>query len=180
MGVKNQVAPVKVSQQWEEIRPIMDESWNLLKTLFGKVEEEVEEVSALLSKKQYASAQEKKVMKGYSSFMDFPDLVRGALLVEDNKQVVQVVQVLFSLAKADIVKMEVKNGTSKNPYRGAVHLDLKLGQLTCEIQVMTKKTWAVKKTAHKAYKKGKAHKSASCWKEVVPFTPQQLDTLAFA
>jgi hypothetical protein len=132
------------------------------------------EVDVLLSKKQYASAREKVTRKGYS-FIEFPDLVRGAILTNNLDEAIEVVG--FLLCHSEVVKWEVKVGSPDNPYCGAFHLDIKLGELSCEVQVMPKSTWKVKKEAHGCYKEGKPELAAPLWASVESFTQEQRELL---
>lgn len=164
----------ELDQDWAEAQSWAHLAWLELGQLFHDVVLSGWDCDVLLSKKQYASAKEKVARKGYS-YMQFPDLVRGAILTNNLDEAIEVVG--FLLCHSEVVKWEVKVGSADNPYRGAFHLDIKLGELTCEIQVMSKKTWKVKKEAHVSYKAGKPEEAAPLWASVESFSQEQLELL---
>lgn len=162
-------------KEWKAVSILMQDSWLLLKEVFKTLESNNKNYSFLLSKKQFASAREKLERKGYFSFKQFPDLVRGAVLTKNLEESIQVLD--FLISNYNVTKWEVKKGTQENPYRGSFHLDIVLGELTCEVQVMPRATWAIKRVSHQFYKSGRAAEAADLWDEVETFSKPQLQKL---
>lgn len=163
-----------MDQDWAEAQAWAHVAWLEISELFHDVTLCGWDCDVLLSKKQYASAREKRVRKGYS-YMEFPDLVRGAILTNNLEEAIEVAG--FLLCHCEVVKWEVKVGTPENPYRGSFHLDLKMGELSCEVQVMPKATWKIKSDAHHSYKEGRPERAASLWAQVESFSQEQRELL---
>lgn len=111
----------------------------------------------MTSTKDWESAKEKMARKGYKSFLEFPDIFRAAILCRkiSPETVVRRLARLTHHYGAVIAKLEVKQGSSDNPYKGATHLDLLWeGGLKTEVIVTTTTLWAYKEEAHKCYKGG--------------------------
>jgi hypothetical protein len=174
-SLRNESFQYDYDPEWESAQEWADLSWRHLKDVFRDVVCFAPGSKTLLSKKQYASAKEKKSRKGYKSYLDFPDLVRGAILTTSLQESVEVVS--FLLCHCEVTKWECKVGTATNPYKGSFHLDIRLGELDCEVQVMPKATWAVKSEAHKAYKQGEPEKASHLWDKVESFSEGQLQSL---
>jgi ppGpp synthetase/RelA/SpoT-type nucleotidyltranferase len=89
------------------------------------------------------------------------DVLRGAILV-DNKN--QIDAVIANLKKNFLVKKvdhKDKPDLAKDPlgYYGAVHVDVVVNDMICEIQVMTKKLWKAKNEVHDMYQKYRGDKN---------------------
>ena len=156
--------------EWLKVLPLIDTTSRELTQVLKQVSVRFPSADVLQRQKQYASAQEKRVRKGVP-YTSINDLVKGTILTDTLQQSMAVVS--FLLRNCEVVKWEAKKGSEENPYCGALHVDLQLGGLTCEIQVMPKSTWAVKKQSNKFYKTGRAHEAAHLW-DVENFTEQQL------
>lgn len=160
----------KDDPEWLAVLPLIDKTYQELAGLMKLISNKFPQADVLQRQKQYASAQEKTVRKGIP-YHQINDLVKGTILTENLQQSMAVVS--FLLRHCNVIKWEAKCGDNMNPYCGALHVDIKLGGLTCEIQVMPKSTWAVKKQSNKFYKTGRAHEAAHLW-DVENFTEQQL------
>lgn len=156
---------------WLEVLPKIDTTSRELTGLLKLVSTKFPAADVLQRQKQYASAKEKTQRKG-CSYAQIGDLVKGTILTDTLQQSMAVVS--FLLRHCNVVKWEAKTGNEGNPYCGALHVDLRLGGLTCEIQVMPRSTWAVKKQSNHYYKTNKALEGAHLWSEVQNFSQQQL------
>lgn len=155
---------------WLEVLPMIDATGRELTKVLKQVSVKFPAADVLQWNKKYESAREKVIRKS-RPYQEINDLVKGVILTDNLQQSMAVVS--FLLRHCDVVKWEAKTGDDMNPYCGALHVDLRLGNLTCEIQVMPKSTWAVKKQSNKFYKTGRAHEAAHLW-DVENFTEQQL------
>lgn len=155
-----------IDKQWKAVKPQMDVALASLREVFQSVAESVAPGAEYVARtKERASAAEKLERKPqYTEYAQLPDLVRGAILCADTAQVKDVCRFLYTVA--DVAKLEVKQGTDENPYRGVIHLDIRLNGLICEVQICTANTWKVKKQAHKLYKAGKAMAALPLWENV--------------
>lgn len=79
------------------------------------------------------------------------DVLRGAIIVNDESQIDKVVDNLKRIFL--IKKVEHKTKPEKFGYYGAIHIDVIINEMVCEIQVMPKKVWQVKLKANNIYKK---------------------------
>ena len=80
------------------------------------------------------------------------DVLRGAIIVDTDDQVEKVVK---NLKKIFVAKKVDHKERPDRPfgYYGAVHVDVVIHEMICEIQVMTKKLWTYKDKAHTIYSK---------------------------
>lgn len=162
--------------EWLKVLPLIDSSSAQLAQLLQLVHTRFPEADVLQWNKKYKSAKEKVIRKD-RPYNQLNDLVKGVVLTDTLQQSMAVVS--FLLRHYEVVKWEAKTGSEGNPYCGALHVDIRLGGLTCEIQVMPRSTWAVKKQSNHYYKTGKAHEAAHLW-DVENFTPQQLKLMGAA
>jgi len=80
------------------------------------------------------------------------DVLRAAILVHHTQPIEKVVR---RIKKAfTVIKIEYKDGSGENPYKGAYHIDVLILNMRCEIQVMPRTMWVYKETAHESYKAG--------------------------
>ena len=155
---------------WLSTLPLIDESWGLMSQLLKSVNDKFPLVDVLAKRKKYESAKEKTQRKG-RPYHQLGDLVKGVILTEDLQQTITVSN--FLINHFNVVKWEVKVGNSDNPYCGVIHIDVQLGALTCEIQVMPKKTAEVKKKSNHFYKTGRPSEVAGLWSTVENFSLPQ-------
>ena len=156
--------------QWLSVLPLIDSSWVEMTQLLEVTNGKFPLVDVLAKRKKYESAKEKTVRKG-RQYCELGDLVKGVVLTDDLQQTIAVSN--FLINNFTVVKWEVKTGTVDNPYCGVIHIDIRLGNLTCEIQVMPKATSKVKKVSNGFYKTGRASESSQLWKDVENFTENQ-------
>lgn len=164
-------AKFKDDPEWLKVLPLIDTSSRELTQVLKQVSNRFPSADVLQRTKRYESAQVKHARKGVP-YTGINDLVKGTVLTDTLQQSMAVVS--FLLRHCDVVKWEAKCGTEGNPYCGALHVDLRLGNLTCEIQVMPKSTWAVKKQSNHYYKTDRALEGAHLWSSVPNFSQQQL------
>ena len=150
-------------KEWEAIQPALNCAFTQLASLLQQVEGKFA-CSTMVKRKRHSSAKEKLSRKGYSHYLECTDLLKGVILVDGTQQVANVATVLSSLQK--VTKVEIKRASLSNPYRGAVHIDLLLEGVQCELQVMTHFGWAVKKESNHYYKNGKPEQAAHLWQDV--------------
>lgn len=158
-------------QAWLAVLPLIDKTYQELAGLLKLISNKFPQADVLQRQKQYASAQDKTVRKGIP-YHQINDLVKGTILTDTLQQAMAITS--FLLRHCNVVKWEAKTGDNMNPYCGALHVDLRLGNLTCEIQVMPKSTWAVKKQSNHYYKTDRALEGAHLWSSVQNFSQQQL------
>jgi hypothetical protein len=156
--------------EWLKVLPLIDATSRELTQVLKQVSIKFPNADVLQWNKKYESAREKVIRKG-RPYNQINDLVKGVILTNTLQQSMAVVS--FLLRHYDVVKWEAKTGDNMNPYCGALHVDLLIGNLVCEIQVMPKSTWAVKKQSNHYYKTDRAQEGAHLW-NVENFTPQQL------
>jgi hypothetical protein len=161
----------KDDPEWLSILPLIDNSSVQLAQLLQLVHTKFPTADVLQRQKQYASAQKKRKRKEVP-YQSINDLIKGTVLTDTIQQAMAVV--IFLLRHCDVVKWEAKTGDNMNPYCGALHVDIRFGGLTCEIQVMPRSTWVVKKQSNKFYKTGKANEASHLWNDVPNFSQQQL------
>jgi hypothetical protein len=159
--------------EWLKVLPLIDTTSRELTQVLKQVSVKFHQADVLQWNKKYESAQEKTVRKG-RSYTELNDLIKGVILTDNLQQAMAVVSFLLRLPNCQIIKWEAKTGSETSPYCGALHVDLRLGHLTCEIQVMPKATWKVKKAHNHYYKTGRPMEGADMWNGVQNFTPQQL------
>lgn len=156
---------------WLAVLPLIDTCGRELTKVLKQVSVRFPGADVLQWNKKYESAKEKTKRKG-KPYTELNDLVKGTILTDTLQQSMAVVS--FLLRNCEVVKWEAKTGDDMNPYCGALHVDIKLGDLTCEIQVMPRCTWTVKKQSNHYYKTSRALEGAHLWGSVENFTPQQL------
>lgn len=164
-------AKFKDDPEWLKVLPLIDKTYQELAGLLKLISNKFPQADVLQRQKQYGSAREKTQRKG-CSYSQIGDLVKGTILTNTLQE--SMAAVSFLLRHCDVVKWEAKVGSETSPYCGALHVDLRLGNLTCEIQVMPKSTWAVKRAHNHYYKTGRPMEGAELWNDVQNFTPQQL------
>lgn len=156
--------------EWLKILPSIDNSFSLMRNLLKGVSTKYPGVDVLAKKKRHTSATEKTVRKN-CSYSQLGDLVKGLILTDNLQESIAVANYLVN--NFTVVKWEAKTGTLENPYCGVFHIDILLGNLTCEIQVMPRKTSKVKKLSNSFYKTGRAEESSHLWKDVENFNDCQ-------
>ena len=156
--------------EWLSVLPLIDSSWAKMAQLLQLTNEKFPLVEVLGKKKAYLSAKEKTGRKG-RPYAQLGDLVKGVVLTVDIQQTIAVSN--FLINNFQVVKWEVKTGTVDNPYCGVIHIDVRLGNLTCEIQVMPRATAAIKKKSNGFYKTGRAQEATSLWSTVENFSLSQ-------
>ena len=162
-------------KSWWELQPTIDNSLEALSNLLKQIEGQFNDSTTLVRKKRHGSDKEKLSRKGYSYYKQCTDLVKGSVIVNTIDEVVLTALYLSSLSQ--VAKLEVKTGTPDNPYRGAIHLDIILGELTCEVQVMTSNAWTAKKESNHYYKTNRPQDGAYLWKDIETFSDKDLCTL---
>lgn len=155
---------------WLEVLPMIDTTGRELTQVLKQVSNRFPSADVLQWNKKYESAREKTVRKG-RPYNQLNDLVKGVILTDTLQQ--SMAAVSFLLRHCNVVKWEAKTGSDTSPYCGALHVDIHLGSLTCEIQVMPRETWKVKRAHNKFYKSGCPMEGAEMWSSVENFTPQQ-------
>ena len=161
----------KDDQAWLYVLPLIDTTSKELTKVLKQVSVKFSNAEVLQWNKKYESAREKVIRKG-RPYNQINDLVKGVVLTENLQQAMAITSYL--LRNCEVIKWEAKCGDNMNPYCGALHVDLQIGGLTCEIQVMPRSTWAVKKQSNKFYKTGKANEASHLWNDVPNFSQQQL------
>jgi len=157
----------QMDSKWLEVQPFIQESFQDIRKVLKKVSEFLPTCNVLSRCKKRESAAEKLVRKGYSSYFQIGDLVKGTILTDNLDESLTVVNYLIT--HFNVIKCESKKGSEENPYCGAIHVDISLGKLTCEIQVMPKATWKIKSKSNHYYKTGRAHEVAHLWSNVENF-----------
>jgi ppGpp synthetase/RelA/SpoT-type nucleotidyltranferase len=110
-------------------------------------------ISDIKSEKSFKN----KTIKRGKSIQKVFDILRGAILVDKKDQIDEVVK---SLKKIFVVKkIEHKIKPEEFGYYGAVHVDVVVCKMICEIQVMTKKLWKYKMIADEIYHKYRGDKN---------------------
>ena len=107
----------------------------------GKVYVDVKTEASILEKIKRGKAPE-----------EITDYLRGAIVLNNKKRVKEAVQYLNN--RSNVVKWEFKETPKigdRMGYRGSYHLDINLGGLICEVQIMTKSLWKLKDAAHAVY-----------------------------
>lgn len=157
--------------EWLKVLPLIDTTSRELTQVLKQVSVRFPTADVLQWNKKYESAREKVIRKG-RPYNQINDLVKGVVLTDNLQQAMAITSYL--LRNCEVIKWEAKCGDNMNPYCGALHVDLRLGNLTCEIQVMPKSTWAVKKQSNHYYKTDRALEGAHLWSSVPNFSQQQL------
>jgi len=157
--------------QWLSVLPLIDSSWVKMTQLLQEVDKRFSYADVMAKKKAYASAKEKTLRKG-RLYTELNDLVKGVILTDSLQETIVVSE--FLITHSNVIKWELKKGSRNNPYCGVIHVDIQLGELVCEIQVMPKSTAKVKKFSNSYYKTGKAIETISLWASVENFSPSQL------
>lgn len=161
--------------RWLEVQPSIQHTWNELRVLLQSVSEFLPTSDVLSWCKKRESAGEKLIRKGFDSYTKINDLVKGVILVDTLDEAVAIAN--FIQTNTKVVKLEAKVGTPDKPYCGSIHLDVKLGNLVCEVQVMPRATWKVKKATNGFYKQGVPELGAPLWNTVANFNNKQLKAL---
>jgi hypothetical protein len=157
--------------QWLQVLPLIDSSWAMMAQLLQSVDGKFHQAKVLQWKKKYESAKEKSSRKNVP-YGQINDLLKGVVLTENLQQTIAVAN--FILNHSNVVKWEVKVGDNPlKPYRGVIHIDVRLGNLTCEIQVMPYSTWKVKRLTNASYKTGNASNDGAIWSTVENFSASQ-------
>jgi len=164
-------AKFKNDPEWLKVLPMIDTTSRELTQVLKQVSIKFPNADVLQWNKKYESAREKVIRKG-RPYNQINDLVKGTILTDNLQQAMAITS--FLLRHCNVVKWEAKTGTSELPYCGTLHVDVKIGSLTCEIQVMPRATWKVKKATNHLYKTNRAKEGADIWNTVQNFTPQQL------
>lgn len=83
------------------------------------------------------------------------DLIRGAMLFKNEKELNEFIEDLKRHGKVKILDIDVKKkGDDKvYGYYGGVHLDIEINDITIELQAMTERLWKYKFVAHDVYDK---------------------------
>lgn len=157
--------------EWLKVLPLIDATSRELTQVLKQVSIRFPNADVLQWNKKYESAREKVIRKG-RPYNQINDLVKGVIITNTLQESMAITS--FLLRNCEVVKWEAKKGSEENPYCGALHVDLLIGNLTCEIQVMPRSTWAVKKQSNHYYKTNRALEGAHLWNDVPNFTPQQL------
>jgi len=79
------------------------------------------------------------------------DIVRGAVLFDDTRQAEEFVKKFAKRQRSIVKEVDKKVATTNNSYYGAIHIDIQIDGLTCELQVMSKKLFTYKSAAHDIY-----------------------------
>lgn len=161
---------IKYDPMWVKTLPLIDDSYSLMRDLLKCVNDKYSFVEVLANKKGYESALNKTTRKG-KSYLELGDLVKGLILTNTLQQTIVVSNYLT--ARYDVVKWEAKKGTLDNPYCGVIHIDVRLGNLICEIQVMPKDTAEVKKKSNHYYKNNIPNEVKDLWSNVENFSESQ-------
>jgi (p)ppGpp synthase/HD superfamily hydrolase len=108
------------------------------------------EDKVLFNIKQFDSFIDKTAKRGKDP-KQMSDIIRGAILGSTQDDVERIVKNLRKFGR--IHKYEVKKltGGDKFGYYGSHHVDVQVGNVIAEIQVMTKRLWTYKKAAHDIY-----------------------------
>ena len=160
----------KEDPQWLDILPSIDSSWTLMSQLLKMVGEKYPTTDVLQKRKKYESAKEKTQRKG-RSYHRLGDLVKGTILTDDLQEAIVIVNFLIDHMK--VVKWEAFTGTIANPYCGIFHVDVRLGNLVCELQVTTRKNWRIKRESNRYYKTDRAADGAFLWVDADNFSDTQ-------
>jgi len=94
-----------------------------------------------------------KVIERNKPLLNVGDIVRGAVLFDNNEEVEMFVDA-FTRKNASMVAdydKKIQGGDPDFGYYGSHHLDLKVEGLIVELQVTTKRFWAYKGAAHDIY-----------------------------
>jgi hypothetical protein len=173
--VTKPLTKARMDPRWVQVQPSIQHTWNELKGLLQSVYEYLPTSDVLSWCKKRESASEKLVRKGYESYFQINDLVKGVILVDNIDEAITIAN--FLQAKTNVVKLEAKVGVPNKPYCGSIHLDIQLGSLVCEIQIMPRATWKVKRATNSMYKQGVPEQGADLWNTVQNFTNSQLNSL---
>lgn len=100
--------------------------------------------------KSEESFKNKTVKRGKDA--EVGDVLRGAILVDKEEQILEVTKRLKKIFV--IKKVDYKTKPDKPfGYYGAEHLDVIIDGMICEIQIMTRRLWHYKHKQHKIYQK---------------------------
>lgn len=130
----------KIRQDFEK------EMKRLTKKYSGKVDFSIPDIKPL---KSVVS----KVVKRGKSIRNLGDLVRGTITFQDEGEMQEFLSKLQR--NRNVVDFDVKRHGDDTAYgyRGATHVDFKIGGIVAEIQIMTKKLYRYKSVAHDIYDK---------------------------
>ena len=112
-----------------------------------------DQVSLKFDKKTFASSYEKCKYKN-CSFFDITDLLRASVLISrrvDAHKIVEGIKKVFG--KENILKIDDRQEPRPGrEYFGAIHIDVLVGDIKCEIQIMRKNLHSYVKETRKFYK----------------------------
>jgi hypothetical protein len=104
----------------------------------------------LFNVKTFDSFINKVVTRGYNP-KAMTDIIRGAILANDEEGVQRIVKNLRRFARIQKYEYKRLGGDPKLGYYGSHHIDIQIGNVIAEIQIMTKRLWIYKMEAHKIY-----------------------------
>lgn len=155
-------------KEWRKVLPEMELAQKELVNLLGGI-------LTSTSLKSRGSCFEKLERKGYSSFYQLTDLVRGEIEVGTTAQVVQAVYWLKSvLSESDLVSIEKVEAKVGESYHGVAHIDLRINGVGVEMKVMTYEAKKAHGITHSWYKQGVAEKGLKIWETVSNFSEEEL------
>lgn len=94
-----------------------------------------------------------KVVGRNKNLSDLGDLLAGTITVESKKDVEKITKDVERKFGNKVLNIETKErgGNNKAGYFGSVHIDLNIGGLQTELQIMTQTLFKQKKLAHRIY-----------------------------
>lgn len=100
--------------------------------------------------KEYKRTVEKAKERHIKDLTDLSDLVRGRIYFSDNYNFEEVIELLKALFK-ERAKIKDIDWKEKNQYKDSVHMDLKIGELNFELQIVPIEFKPYKNLLHHIY-----------------------------
>ena len=148
--------PDIANHDWEQLQRHLGASEPVFKMkLMRAINSSVsaDQVSLRFDKKTFASAYEKCKYKN-CSFLDLTDILRATVLISRRvspQKIVEGIKKVFG--KANVLKIDDRQEPRQGrEYFGAIHIDVLVGDIKCEIQIMRKNLHSYVKETRKFYK----------------------------
>jgi hypothetical protein len=152
-------------QPWGKAKDKSDEDVERLYNVArGYAEKAKGDLNRLLKRSATANAKILIDIKSLDSFADkivnrghdaekIVDVLRSAVLVASPEEVDKVTKAIEKKSAVYKIDKKSKGGDETYGYYGSVHMQLKVKGIIVEVQVMTKKLWAMKNWGHEIYNK---------------------------
>jgi len=161
-SLKGSKDPSKLEKAYNDMIPFFKKIEGLLKkAIKGSVpKRKLGNIRVYTNIKPLESFKDKVLNRGKNP-AEIGDLVRGAVLFDDQSDAEEFVKRLTRREGSKVVEVDRKTKAGKDPvygYYGGIHIDMQFDGLTTELQVMTKRLWKFKAVAHKIYTATRSNK----------------------